>query len=62
MPQPAYVILLAAAMTTGGMYDTQRPWKAIDTGGASDTARHPPNNMTRRPMTAIDENEQKERT
>jgi len=52
------VIVLAAAIARGDMYDTQRPWKAIDTGGTSDKARHPPDNTTGRPMTEIDEDEQ----
>jgi hypothetical protein len=63
MRQRTYVILLAAAIARGRMYDTQKPWwKAIGTGGASDTARHPPDDTTGRPMTEIDEDEQKERT
>jgi hypothetical protein len=61
MRQRTCVIVLAAAIATGGMYDTQRPRKAIDTGGASDTARHPPDNTTGRPMTGINESEQRER-
>jgi hypothetical protein len=62
MRQRTRVTVPAAAIARGGMYDTQRPWKAIDTGGASDTARHPADNTTGRPMTEIDENEQGERT
>ena len=62
MRQRTYATVLAAATTRGGKYDTQKPWKATDTGGERDTARRPPNNMTGQPMTGIAENKQKERT
>ena len=62
MRQRTRVTVLAAAIATGGMYDTQRPRKATDTGGPSDTTRFLADRVVRRPMTGIDENEEREKT
>jgi hypothetical protein len=56
------VIILAAAITRGDVYDTQRPRKATDTGGSSDKTRYLADRVVRRPMTGIDENEEREKT